>query len=67
VAAAVASAVLRGSYHLYQGIGPFVGNVAMGLVFMWFYRRYGRVLPLVVAHSLLDISAFLAGPLLGFG
>lgn len=56
--AIVLSAVLRGSYHLYQGFGPFVGNVVMGLVFGWCYRRWGRVLPLVVAHTLLDVVAF---------
>jgi membrane protease YdiL (CAAX protease family) len=56
-----ASAVLRGSYHLYQGVGPFVGNVAMGLVFAWFYHRTRRVAPLVAAHTLMDVVAFL-GP-----
>lgn len=32
------SALLRGSYHLYQGLGGFVGNVVMGVVFgrVWF-------------------------------
>lgn len=54
----VASALLRGSYHLYQGIGPFVGNVVMGLVFAEHYRRRGRVMPLVVAHTVLDVVAF---------
>jgi hypothetical protein len=57
----VSSALLRGSYHLYQGIGPFLGNAVMGLVFAWWYRsRWGRhrVLPLVVAHTLLDVVAF---------
>jgi membrane protease YdiL (CAAX protease family) len=54
----VASAVLRGSYHLYQGIGPFFGNVVMGLVFAEYYRRRGRVMPLVVAHTVLDVVAF---------
>jgi membrane protease YdiL (CAAX protease family) len=52
------SAVLRGSYHLYQGIGPFIGNAVMGLVFAEYYRRRRRVMPLVVAHALLDIVAF---------
>ncbi|MBG6239358.1 membrane protease YdiL (CAAX protease family) [Mycetocola sp. CAN_C7] len=56
-------AVLRGSYHLYQGIGPFIGNVAMGVVFGWCYRRWGRVMPLVVAHTLLDIASFVGYPL----
>ncbi|WP_285756699.1 CPBP family intramembrane glutamic endopeptidase [Nocardiopsis ansamitocini] len=56
--AALASSFLRAFYHLYQGVGMFVGNLVMGLVFCWFYRRYGRVMPLVVAHSLIDIVAF---------
>ncbi|MEV4191915.1 CPBP family intramembrane glutamic endopeptidase [Streptomyces toxytricini] len=56
--ALAASSVLRGSYHLYQGIGGFIGNMVMGAVFVLLYRRWGRVGPLVVAHSLLDIVAF---------
>ncbi|MDF3299652.1 CPBP family intramembrane glutamic endopeptidase [Streptomyces tropicalis] len=62
--ALVASSVLRGSYHLYQGIGGFLGNLVMGVVFVWLYRRWGRVGPLVVAHSLLDIGAFVGYALL---
>ncbi|MGW5344592.1 CPBP family glutamic-type intramembrane protease [Streptomyces sp. HUAS TT3] len=54
----VASSLLRGSYHLYQGIGGFVGNMVMGAVFVVAYRRWGRVMPLVVAHALLDVVAF---------
>jgi membrane protease YdiL (CAAX protease family) len=53
-----ASAVLRGSYHLYQGLGGFVGNLVMGLLFAWWFQRTRRVLPLVVAHFLLDTFAF---------
>jgi membrane protease YdiL (CAAX protease family) len=52
------SAVLRGSYHLYQGIGGLLGNMAMGVIFVVLYRRWGRVGPLVVAHALIDIVAF---------
>ncbi|WP_435860351.1 CPBP family intramembrane glutamic endopeptidase [Streptomyces scabiei] len=62
--ALAASSVLRGSYHLYQGIGGFVGNMVMGVVFVYLYRRWGRVGPLVVAHSLLDIGAFVGYALL---
>jgi uncharacterized protein len=54
----LASAMLRGSYHLYQGFGSFAGNLAMGVLFGWLYTRYGRVLPLVVAHFLLDAVSF---------
>ncbi|WP_246060907.1 CPBP family intramembrane glutamic endopeptidase [Nocardioides dongxiaopingii] len=56
--AIVLAAVLRGSYHLYQGVGGFVGNLVMGLLFGWLYQRWGRVTPLVVAHTLLDVGAF---------
>ncbi|MFI9601046.1 CPBP family intramembrane glutamic endopeptidase [Streptomyces sp. NPDC052043] len=62
--ALVASSVLRGSYHLYQGVGGFVGNMVMGVVFVWLYRRWGRVGPLVVAHTLLDVGAFVGYALL---
>ncbi|MBT2388231.1 CPBP family intramembrane metalloprotease [Streptomyces sp. ISL-1] len=64
MAALVASSVLRGSYHLYQGIGGFVGNMVMGVVFVLLYRRWGRVGPLVAAHALLDITAFVGYALL---
>ena len=63
-AVVVASALLRGSYHLYQGWGPFVGNVVMGLVFAEYYRRTRRVAPLVVAHTVIDIVAFVGYALL---
>ncbi|GKQ41674.1 membrane protein [Streptomyces sp. A012304] len=63
-AALVGSSVLRGSYHLYQGVGGFIGNMVMGVVFVYLYRRWGRVGPLVVAHSLLDIGAFVGYALL---
>ncbi len=59
-----ASALLRGSYHLYQGWGPFVGNVVMGVVFAEYYRRRRRVMPLVVAHTVLDVVAFVGYALL---
>ena len=52
------AALLRGSYHLYQGLGGFVGTVAMGLLFGWLFRRWGRVMPFVVAHTLPDVGAF---------
>ncbi|HSI26820.1 MAG TPA: CPBP family intramembrane glutamic endopeptidase [Aeromicrobium sp.] len=56
--AIVASASLRGTYHLYQGFGPAAGNFVMGLIFGWLYQRTGRLLPLVIAHTLLDVVAF---------
>ncbi|MFE2157798.1 CPBP family intramembrane glutamic endopeptidase [Streptomyces lydicus] len=64
MAALAASAVLRGSYHLYQGIGGFFGNMVMGVIFVLLYRRWGRVGPLVAAHALIDTVAFLGYALL---
>ena len=58
VAIVALSAIIRGSYHLYQGIGAFVGNLIMGVIFGLIYLRWKRVGPLVVAHTLLDIAAF---------
>lgn len=56
------SAVLRGSYHLYQGFGAFVGNLAMGVLFGWLYTRYGRLLPFVIAHFVIDAAIFVGYP-----
>ena len=59
----LSTAALRGAYHAYQGIGPIIGNFAMGVVFGWCYRRWGRVMPLVIAHTVIDIVAFVGYPL----
>lgn len=56
------SALLRGTYHLYQGFGAFVGNVAMGILFGWLYTRTGRVAPLIVAHTAIDAAVFVGYP-----
>jgi membrane protease YdiL (CAAX protease family) len=56
--ALVTESVLRGSYHLYQGYGGFAGNFVMGLIFGWWFQRTRRVVPLVIAHFLLDAFSF---------
>ena len=56
-------AALRGAYHSYQGLGAVFGNFVMGVVFGWCYQRWGRVMPLVIAHTLLDVVAFVGYPL----
>ena len=60
----LSSALIRGSYHLYQGFGGFVGNAVMGLLFGWVYTKTRRVGPLVVAHTVLDVVAFVGYALL---
>ncbi len=62
--ALLASATLRGSYHLYQGFGGFAGNFVMGLIFGRFFQKTRRVLPLIVAHSLIDMVSFVGYALL---
>jgi membrane protease YdiL (CAAX protease family) len=63
-AALLWSSLLRGAYHLYQGFGAGLGNVAMGLVFGYAWRRTGRLWPLVIAHGLIDTVAFVGYALL---
>jgi membrane protease YdiL (CAAX protease family) len=55
--AVAGSAGLRASYHLYQGWGGFLGNLAMGALFGVFFLRWRRTWPFVIAHLLLDLSA----------
>jgi len=57
LAAIGASALLRGSYHLYQGWGGFIGNLTMGLLFGLIFLRWRRTWPMVIAHFLLDAGA----------
>ncbi|MGN2634899.1 CPBP family intramembrane glutamic endopeptidase [Nocardia takedensis] len=62
--ALLASAALRGSYHLYQGVGGGLGNVVMGLIFGRFWQRTGRLWPLVLAHATIDAVAYIGYTLL---
>ncbi|MGN8024801.1 CPBP family intramembrane glutamic endopeptidase [Microbacterium sp. 22242] len=58
----LSTSVLRASYHLYQGPGAFIGNLAMGLLFGFLFLRTGRLLPFLVAHFLIDAAAFVGYP-----
>lgn len=53
-----ASALLRGSYHLYQGYPAGLGNIIMGVIYLWYFKRTGRIWPLVIGHGLIDTVAF---------
>ncbi|WP_068423688.1 CPBP family intramembrane glutamic endopeptidase [Janibacter terrae] len=64
VVVVVASALVRGSYHLYQGFGGFVGNIAMGLLLGVVYLRVRRTMPLFIAHWVIDVVAFVGYALL---
>jgi membrane protease YdiL (CAAX protease family) len=62
--AVLASSVLRGIYHLYQGIGAGLGNLLMGLVFGYAWCRTGRLWPLILAHGIINTVAFVGYALL---
>lgn len=53
-----ASALLLGSYHLYQGYSAGLGNIIMGVIYLWYFKRTGRIWPLVIGHGLIDTVAF---------
>nr|WP_148302313.1 CPBP family intramembrane glutamic endopeptidase [Tomitella biformata] len=63
-AALAYSSLLRAGYHLYQGVGPGLGNLAMGLIFGRYWQRTGRLWPLIIAHALIDVIAFVGYALL---
>jgi membrane protease YdiL (CAAX protease family) len=58
------AAVLRGSYHLYQGFGGFAGNAVMGVIFGVLFLRWRRTAPMIIAHTLIDGVAFVGYALL---
>jgi membrane protease YdiL (CAAX protease family) len=56
--ALVVASLVRGSYHLYQGFGGAAANFVLGLFFGRIFQRRGRVMPMLVAHFLIDAVAF---------
>lgn len=48
------STVFRLLYHLYQGPIAFVHILPLGLMFAFFYWRWRKLWPLLVAHAALD-------------
>ncbi|WP_067468109.1 CPBP family intramembrane glutamic endopeptidase [Nocardia amamiensis] len=57
--ALLASALLRGSYHLYQGLGGGLGNIVMGVIFGHYWQRTNRLWPLILAHATIDAVAYI--------
>lgn len=54
------SAGIRLAYHLYQGQRGILSVLPVGLVFAGWYRRTGRLWPLVVAHAIFDFTGLMA-------
>jgi uncharacterized protein len=53
------SAAIRVFCHFYQGAVGVLGIVPMALLFAYWYARNGRLLPLIVAHAILDMAALM--------
>lgn len=58
--AVVASVILQALYHLYQGIPAAIALGAVFLVLSIYFVRYGRIVPVILAHLYFDVMALLA-------
>jgi membrane protease YdiL (CAAX protease family) len=52
------SALLRTSYHTYQGAYGIMMVLPLGLAWGWLYYRQRNLWPLILAHGVIDIIAF---------
>lgn len=53
--AVIASVALQTSYHLYQGLVSALSHVPVFLLFSLYYVRSRRILPVVLAHLIMDV------------
>ena len=53
------SVAIRLLYHVYQGAIAAIGVVPFGLIMALWYRRTGRLWPVIVAHAVTDFAALL--------
>ncbi|MFY9674149.1 MAG: CPBP family intramembrane glutamic endopeptidase [Terriglobales bacterium] len=51
------SVLVQSSYHLYQGLAPAILHASTFLLFSIYFVRTRRILPVVIAHMFLDVSA----------
>ena len=49
------SVALQTSYHLYQGLPGALSHVPIFLTFSLYYVRTRRILPVVLAHLVMDV------------
>jgi len=55
VVAVAGSVLLQSAYHLYQGLPTATAHVAGFLVFALYYHRSRRILPVILAHLLVNV------------
>ena len=55
--AVLASVALQTSYHLYQGLPMALSHIPAFLLFSLYFVRTRRILPVILAHMFMDVSA----------
>ena len=55
--AIVCSVALQTAYHFYQGIPTALSYIGLFLVMSVYYSRTNRILPVILAHILIDLSS----------
>lgn len=54
------SVLIRVLYHLYQGPIAIISIVPMGILFVYVYKKWNNIWPLIIAHGIMDFIAFFA-------
>jgi len=62
--ALIASALLFGGLHAYQGVSGILGTTLIGAVLLVLYVATGTILVPIVVHALIDLRSFVAIPLI---
>lgn len=66
VVAVIASIVLFGGLHLYQGAWGILGSMAIGALLMVLYLATGNILAPIIAHALIDLRSLVLIPVIVF-
>ena len=66
VVAVVASVVLFGGLHIYQGAWGIVGSMTIGSLLMALYLTTGNILVPIIAHALIDLRSLVLIPVMVF-
>ncbi len=59
--AIIVSVALQTSYHLYQGLAHAIALAAIFTIFSVYYAQTRNIVPVVLAHLLMDVTAVLRG------
>lgn len=52
--------LLMTSYHIYQGLLPLISIATIFLVFSIYYVKKKRIMPVIIAHSYMNLISFIA-------